>query len=219
MSHPIPTYRIFIVPERLDSAAVCTRSEAVRSLLMSPSGLRPGGFGYRGLGRTQLTPEGIEGTGMTEQEITLLENGYFELRSPLRNASFQWLKEQWGFSNGDWLYPYAVQEMPLTFLLVAKSLYKLCNVGANLRLRQEYRNVSGFVLPPGHPGNPLFAEDSKRYGGDHIVGQELTLASGFVPAQACRQLVEEVYAHFGYGTEVIPLLEELEEAPHEMTSA
>ena len=37
----------------------------------------------REFGRTQLTPEGIEGTGMTEQEITLLENGYFELRSPL----------------------------------------------------------------------------------------------------------------------------------------
>ncbi len=219
MSDPKPTYRIFIVPERLDSAAVCTRSEGVRSLLMSPPGLRPGGFGYRGLGRTQLTPEGIEGTGMTGQEIVLLENGYFELRSPLRNASFQWFKEQSRFADADWLYPYAVQEMPLTFLSVARALFKLCDVGVDLRMRQEYRNVNGFVLPSGHPGNPLFAEDSKRYGGDHIVGRELTLASGFVPAQACWQLVEEVYARFGYGTEEIPLLEELEEAAHEMTSA
>ena len=219
MSEPIPTYRIFIVPERLDSAAVCTRSEAVRSLLMSPPGLRPGGFGYRGLGRTQLTPEGIEGTGMTGQEILLLENGYFELRSPLRNASFQWLKDQSRFADADWLYPYAVQEMPLTFLSVAKALYKLCDVGADLRLRQEYRNVKAFVLPSGHPGNPLFAENSKPYRRDHIVGRELPLASDFVPAQTCRQLVEEVYACFDYETEEIPLLEELEEAAHEMTSA
>ena len=104
MSGPEPTYRIFIVPGPLDRTAVCTRSEAVKSLLMSPPGLRPGGFGFRGLGRTQLTPEG-------------------------------------------------------------------------------------------------------------------TVAPGFVPAQTCRQLVEEVYAHFGYGSEEIPLLEELEEAAHEMSSA
>ena len=219
MSDPEPTYRIFIVPERLDRAAVCTRSDAVKDLLTSPPGLRPGGFGYRGLGRTQLTPEGIEGTGMTGQEIVLLENGYFELRSPLRNASFQWLKEQSCFSDADWLYPYAVQEMPLAFLSVAKALYKLCDVGADLRIRQEYRSVNGFYLPPGHPGNPLFPGETKRYVGDHIVGQELTLASGFVPGQICRQLVGEVYAHFSYGSEEIPLLEELEEAAHEMTSA
>ena len=74
MSGPKPTCRIFIVPEPLDRTAVCTRSEAVKSLLMSPPGLRPGGFGFRGLGRTQLTPEGIEGTGMTGQEVVLLES-------------------------------------------------------------------------------------------------------------------------------------------------
>ena len=191
----------------------------MKSLLMSPPGLRPGGFGFRGLGRTQLTPEGIEGTGMTGQEIVLLENGFFELRSPLRNASFQWFKEQSRFADADWLYPYAVQEMPLSFLSVAKALYKLCAVGRDLRIRQEYRNVSGFVLPPGHPGNPLFPEGAKRYGGDHVIGRHLTVAPGFVPEQTCRQLVEEVYAHFDYGTEEIPLLEELEEAAHEMPSA
>lgn len=210
MNGPKPMYRIFIVPEQLDRAKVNTRSPEVQSLLTSPPGLRPNSFGYCGLSKTQLTPEGIEGTGITaEQKIVLLENGYFELRCPLRNALFQWYKEESGYADADWLYPYTVQEMPLSFLKVAKHLYALCQVHTSLRLRQEYRNVAGFVLASGHPGNPMFARDAIPFEGKHIVARERTLDHDFIPGKIARQLVEEVYAHFGYGEDKIPLLDEV----------
>ena len=77
-----PKYRIFIVPERLDKAPIDTRSLAVEEILLSPPNLRPDCFGFRGLSKIRLTPEGIEGVGITaEQELTLMKNGYLELRA------------------------------------------------------------------------------------------------------------------------------------------
>ena len=176
---------------------------------MSPPGLRPNSFGYRGLSRTQLTPEGIEGAGITaEQELTLLENGYLELSCPLRNALFQWYKEESGVPEADWLYPYAVLELPLSFLKVAKKLYELADVRTDLRLRQEYRNVTGFVLPSGHPGNPLFGRELRPFEGQHIISREVHLNYDYKPASVARDLVEEVYEYFGYSADAIPLLED-----------
>ena len=209
MAGPKPTYRIFTVPERLDRALINTRSPDIKEILLSPPGLRPNSFGYRGLSRTQLTPEGIEGTGITaEQELTLLENGYLELRCPLRNALFQWYKEESGVPDADWLYPYAVLEMPLSFLKVAKALYELANIRTDLRLRQEYRNVTGFVLPSGHPGNPFFGRELKAFEGEHIVSREVHLSPDYKPGRVARELVGEVYAYFGYGANAIPLIED-----------
>ena len=210
MADPKPTYRIFTVPEHLDRALINTRSPEVKEILMSPPGLRPNSFGYRGLSRTQLTPEGIEGAGITaEQELTLLENGYLELRCPLRNALFQWYKEESGVSDADWLYPYAVLEMPLSFLKVAKVLYELANIRTDLRLRQEYRNVAGFALPSGHPGNPFFGRDLRSFEGEHIASREVHLSLDYKPGRVVRELVEEVYAYFGYGANAIPLIEDV----------
>jgi hypothetical protein len=77
MAGPKPTYRIFTVPEHLDRVLINTRSLDVREILMSPPGLRPSGFGYHGLSSIQLTPEGVEGVGISaEQKLILLENGY-----------------------------------------------------------------------------------------------------------------------------------------------
>ncbi len=65
-----PKYSIFIVPERLDKALIDTRSLAVEEILLSPPNLRPDCFGFRGLSKIRLTPEGIEGVGITaEQEL------------------------------------------------------------------------------------------------------------------------------------------------------
>ena len=157
-----------------------------------------------------MCAEGIEGAGITaEQELTLLENGYLELRCPLRNALFQWYKEESGVPEADWLYPYTVLEMPLSFLKVAKILYELADVRTDLRLRQEYRNVTGFVLPSGHPGNPFFGRDLRPFEDEHIVSREVPLSPEYNPGRVARALVEEVYAYFGYSANVIPVLEDV----------
>ena len=204
-----PKYRIFIAPERLDKALIDTRSLAVKEILLSPPNLRPDCFGFRGLSKTRLTPEGIEGIGITaEQELTLTKNGYLELRCPLRSALFQWYKEEAGVPDVNWLYPYAVLEMPLSILKVAKALYEIANIRTNIRLGQEYRNVAGFALPYGHPRSPFFGRKLKAFEGQHIVSREIVLNSDYEPRRVARVLVEEVYTHFGYKENEVPQLED-----------
>lgn len=209
MAAPKPMYRIFAVPERLDGVLIDTKSLAVKKILMSPPNLRPNCFGFRGLSKTQLTPESIEGVGITaEQELTLLENGYLELRCPLRSVLFQWYKEESGVPYMNWLYPYAVLEMPLSILKVAKALYEISDIRTNIRLGQEYQNVAGFALPYGHPRSPFFGEKLRLFKGQHIVNREITISPDYEPSQVARVLVEDVYAHFGYKANEVPYLED-----------
>lgn len=204
-----PAYRIYCVPERLERGLIDSRSAEIQRLIKSPAHLRPNSFGYRGLSNIHLTGEGIRGVGVTaEQELILLENGYIELSCPLRNRLFQWKKEDSEFDKDDWLYPYAIAELPASFLRTASELYTSINVMSKIRIRQEYRNVKGFVLVAGHPGNPMFGIHCKRFEGDDLISKAYVVDPGFDPARIARQLIEEVYHQFGFETEEIPLIEE-----------
>jgi len=99
--------------------------------------------------------------------------------------------------------------MPLSILKVAKALYGLVDIRTDLRLRQDYRNVAGFVLPSGHPGNPFFGRELRSSESEHIVSREIHLSPDFEPERVARELAEEVYTYFGYGAKEIPRLEDV----------
>jgi hypothetical protein len=212
MGKNTPAYRIYCVPEQLERGLIDTSRADVRKLLKRPRHLRPNSFGYRGLSTIRPTAEGIRGTGETaEQELILLENGYLELSCPVRNSLFQWRKEQAGFADVDWLYPYAVVEMPASFLRVAWELYSLVEVNSPIRIGQEYRNIEGFVLVAGHPANPFFGtnwRDAKTFQERDLIGKAHVVEAVFSPEKEARRLILEVYEYFGFDSGAVPEIEE-----------
>lgn len=208
-NNPVPAYRIYSVPERLVADQVDTHDPEIRERLTQPIHRRPNGFGYSGLSNIRLTSEGIKGFDSSiGLEMILLENGYLELSCPLRNGAFQWRKQAAGFADKDWLYPYTVAEMPVSFLHIAKDLYERANVTSRIHIRQEYRSIRGFVLVGGHPGSPLFGRNAKVFEEDNLIGKMWPVEPSFDPDELAKRFIKEVYDAFGFENEDIPVIAE-----------
>ena len=205
-------YRIFAVPKELNSDAVDTRSENMRNLLRNPPNIRYAGFGVTGILERDmiLLPEGITGSNMGSGEILLLKNGFIEVRCPLSNSYFQWMRAEARIST-EWLYPYVVCEFPVSFLKLVKGIYEASGIDSTVIIQQEYHNLRGFTLPKGNPSNIGFAafqdERSVYTPSDPIISKR-TVESGFAPDQVAYDLVKDVYDHFGLEENWIPAFDE-----------
>lgn len=204
-----PAYRIYCIPKIPSKGMIDTRDREIQKLVEKPPRLRPSSFGYTGLVGIRMTPEGIKGVGVTaDQELVLLENGYIELSCALRNRHFQWKKEDYGYKDIDWLYPYTVAEMPASFLRMVKDLYELAKVKSQIKIGQEYRNIKGFILVGGHPSNPFFGFEEEAFEGDHIICRTIVVDAEFDEKEAAKALIEEVYSYFKIRREMIPEIKE-----------
>ena len=213
-----PYYRILAVPTTLNPEAVSTQAQEIHAILRNPPNVRRTGFGFRGVKRINSSSEGIMGLDVWDPQdvgnynIVILKNGFLELRSPLSSILFQWFKEESGISaDSKWLYPYAVCELPVTFMKLVKAIYSAVDIDSKIIVQQEYHNLSGFLLVGRHPSNPLFArveEFQHVYTHSDAIGMQQTIEPEFVPDQAAYDLVKEVYASFGLTEDLIPLFDE-----------
>ena len=207
-----PYYRILAVPTTLNPDAVSTQEQKVHDILQYPQNVRRTGFGFIGVERIENSLEGIKGIGLLGYEVIILKNGFLELRQPLSSDQFQWFKEDRGFSaNSKWLYPYAVCELPVTFMKLVKAIYSAVGIDSKIIIQQEYHNLNGFLLVGGYPSNPLFGrieEHQQMYTQSDTIGQKWTIEPEFVPDQAAYDLVKEIYASFGLSEDLIPLFDE-----------
>ena len=137
-----PTYRIVVVPAEPKEGLIDTTKDEIRNILRDPPPFREDGFGFRGVHPVRGIRGGCTGTGTAQQTVTLLKNGLLELSCPLLNRHFQWYKDERGFSEYKWLYPYAVAEMPLTFILMAQKLYRASDYERNFIFHQNYFNLN-----------------------------------------------------------------------------
>jgi hypothetical protein len=192
-----PFYRIFAVPTELRPDRLEPLSSDVQRLLQAPAGIRNAGFGFSGLYEVKGVPRELVGLGYPDHEVLLLSNGYFELKCSLLNDHFQWWPERRKESE-HLLYPYPIQEMPLSFLITARNLYQSIGLDCALKVQQEYVGLEGFLLPDGHPGNPLYGMDAKRFEGSELVGSVFMFEPDFQAGEAMRQMAIEVYRSFGH---------------------
>ena len=207
-----PYYRIIAVPTTLNPDAVCTEAQEIRDIFENPPEVRPSGFGVKGALEILPSPEGIRSTKTrSDQELTLLHNGFLELRGPLSSAYFQWGKENKGISaDVNWLFPYPVCEYPVTFMMLVKAIYSAAGIDSEILVQQEYRNLSGFLLVGGHPANPLFGEGERFqrvYKEPHAIGRPQTIEPDFIPDRVAYGLVKELYASFRLGVDLIPFFD------------
>ena len=203
-----PYYRIFAVPKELNSETVDTRSENIHNILRNPPNIRYAGFGVTGILERDmvLSSEGISGSNMGSGEISLLKNGFLEVRCPLVTSHFQWRREESRISI-PWLYPYVVCEFPVSFLKLVKAIYEASGINSSVFVQQGYHNLTGFMLPKGNPSNIGFAafqDERNIYRHSPPILSRLTIDSNFVPDRVAYELVKEVYEYFGLETQWIP---------------
>ena len=86
-----PYYRIFAAPNESNQKVVSTEDQRIRDILYNPPNKRWAGFGVTGLWEN--------GRNITGGQITLLKDGYFEVRCPI-NVQFQ---RGWGSPNSQFL--------------------------------------------------------------------------------------------------------------------
>ena len=207
-----PYYRIFAAPRELNPEAIDTRSENTRNILRSPPNIRQYGFGVIGILERDIVrfPEGIKGSNMGSGEIILLKNGFLEVRCPLSDSHFQWMREEARMST-PWLYPHVVCEFPVSFLKLVKGIYKASDIDSSIIIQQEYHNLRGFMLPKGHPSNigfSAFQDEGDVYRHSDSIVSKLTVDSDFVPDHVAYDLVKDVYDHFGLDERFIFLFDE-----------
>ena len=205
-----PYYRIFAVPITLTSDAVQTEEQSIRAILQNPSNVRKGAFGFTGVPEIFPISEGISGFNFSGGEVTLLNNGFLELRCPLSNSVFQWqIEAHETFSNSEWLYPYVVCEFPVTFLRLVKAIYTTASITSHILVQQEYHNLNGFLLVGGQPGGPDFgkSEDERRvYQLPYPIVSKQTVNPDFNPDRTAYDFVTDVYTHFRLSTALMPAL-------------
>jgi hypothetical protein len=207
-----PYYRILAVPQELNSDKVDTRSGDIRKIMYNPPDRRYGNFGVTGiLEREKLSSyEGISGPNVTGGEITLLKNGFLEVRCPLRDTQFQWRREESTIST-DWLYPYAVCEFPVTFLRLVKEIYEASGIDSKVFIQQEYHNLTGFMLVGGSPVSNAFGifQDGRCvYESSRPIISKRTVDPNFIPDHIAYDLIKDVYDSFGFNEKWIPAFDE-----------
>lgn len=206
-----PYYRILAVPETLNPDAVSTQADRIRALLRDPPDRRYGNFGVTGIMSRDLSrsPEGIGGPNITDGEITLLKNGFLEVRCPLSDSQFQWGRTESGISE-EWLNPYVVCEFPVTFLRLAQAIYTKSGIDSKIFIQQEYHNLNGFIFIGGMPDS-VFGGAQRVY--EHsapIISkpQPTPVDPDFVPDHVAYDLVKDVYDYFRLDETYIPAFDE-----------
>lgn len=206
-----PYYRIFASPNQSNKGIISTEDQKIRNLLYNPPNKRFAGFGVTGLWKQQVSQleDGIKGRNITGGQITLLNDGYFEVRCSI-NIQFQrgWGDPQFGIPNSvKWLYPYVVIEFPVSFMRLLKSIYDITEIKSDIYIQQNYYNIMGYALPEGAPTYPTFGafiDERGIYNNTAPIHSERIIGQNFQPDQEAYGLVKDVYAAFGLDARAIP---------------
>ena len=206
-----PYYRIFAVPTTLNPDAVPIQEQHIRDILLNPPDRRYGNFGVTGIMPRELSrfPEGIRGSNTTDGEITLLKNGFLEVRCPLSGSQFQWRRTESGISE-EWLYPYVVCEFPVTFLRLVKKIYTESGIDSKIFIQQEYHNLNGFILIGGRPDSAFVGARRVFEHSDPIISKPspTPVDLDFSPDRVSYDLVKDVYDYFELDETYIPAFDE-----------
>ena len=170
------------------------------SMLSVPPGSRRGGWNMSGLDhsrRRSLT--GVE-LGIKEYGyLEVFDNGHLEFWTPLDDR-FCWGQSEEERRVRPRLYPYPVVEYPVSFLRLAAALLGSAGYSEEVLIQLEYRNASGYILPPGQPEHfdfysPLVPH--APFAGPHLLIRPIRVPGTFKPDEVAFDLLKVVYQGFG----------------------
>jgi hypothetical protein len=205
--------RMTATPRDLKPDRVSTGDGNLRALIQFPygGGQKEDGW-FLGMGSTERdvvsTPLGLESqknvnaTGVPPS-ILLARSGHFEFCLPL----FPWICFQQArvdYEKQPRLWPRAIVELPLSFLLFVRQLHQRIGVTGSSIVGAEYCNLQGAILQAGSPfGMPSF--DGPRAFSEPDYGPfEQQLEADFDPDAAALKFALHLYRSFGYDRNHIP---------------
>lgn len=178
------------------------------SMLSAPPGSRRDGWNMAGLDHSQRRTSliGIQLGTKEHRYLEVLENGHLEFWTPLnesfcRNQSAEERRVQ------PRLYPYPVVEYPVSFLYLASALLAKADYSGELWTQLQYRNVKGYVLPPGQPRDFIFNspfDGSTPFAGRHLLAGPIRALQSHFPHKVAFALLKDVYRAFGVQVKHIP---------------
>ncbi|MBN1514990.1 ATP-binding protein [Candidatus Sumerlaeota bacterium] len=204
-----PCLWIAVTPESPKQDLININSQQIQQLFKNPPDRRSGGFNMEFLvssiehfdQRLKLAvqyPGGI-------QCLELCANGHMEFRTPLGEI-FCWRQSQEEFRKRPRLYSYPVIEYPTTFLRLYRAFVDQAGIKCGFRLQLQYRNLQGYALFPGDPDNNLnyIVIQPVTYKDKHLIIDPRSIGNDFIPDKEAYDLIETVYARFGFESKDIP---------------
>lgn len=204
-----PYFRMASMPESIQSLGLVEHRKEIEGLLLEPPRTRRDGWVIWSGREIKRTPEGWVAAGLDDRMITLLDNGYLEYWQRCDDDTFQWGKHNSTDPTPE-LFPFAVCELPVNFLLLARKIYDLAGLESTLTLRMDYANIRGFALRPGAPNSMIYMMPAgggirvKGYEQNEISAKRTGVKPDFDAASWAFPLVEELYSAFGYPRRYIP---------------
>jgi hypothetical protein len=201
-----PAFYLSATPVVLRERAVDVDRPAARRLLHDAPGYRPGGWMVASrFAEVERFAEGLRyrDRGLNVGQLELLENGHLAYRVSLGESFY------WGLPREEWirqprLFPGAVLEYPLTFLLLYRAICDQSSLEGQFYVRLEYRNIGGHRLPPG-PVTEFFDVFGiqQPIAAPHI-SEVLTVERDFQPHRIAWELAGRVYNSFGLTIDDVP---------------
>ena len=138
--------------------------------------------------------------------LEVFDNGHLEFWTPL-DDHFCWKQSEEERRVRPRLYPYPVVEYPVSFLRLAAALLGSAGYSEEVLIQLEYRNASGYILPPGQPehfdfDSPL--DPSTPFAGRHLLVGPIRVPGTFKPHEVAFDLLKVVYQGFGVEVGGIP---------------
>lgn len=203
-----PCFFIAAAPEGLRPGSVNVDQPEIRSMFnRAPDSRIASGWVVTSLSAdVQRFSDGIRYRNRTleQGQLELLTNGHMSY-TMLLGELFYWRQTPQDWERHPRLWPGPVIEFPLSFLKLFRAICKRSELGGPFHVLMQYLNIRGHILPAGAPTlfgflgmwpvTPL-AEQHLRF--------MQTLLPDFIPDVAAYDLVQTVYAAFGYDQGAIP---------------
>ena len=203
-----PFFRITATPSNLGEVVAPLNDRSLFQMLENPPG-RDQGWTVRPLPPLRRNALGFENDRIDFHHLKFIRNGHLEFWTAI-DRSFAWQQDEASFKQHPRLYPYPVVEHPLSFCRLYKKLVSHLNIRSDVIFQMQYVNIKGVILLPYrpesigfmHPLQPIKPAERNR-----LVFPKHFVRYDFDPDLVAMELLEELYAEFGYSREHIPFFD------------
>lgn len=204
-----PCFWISITPTDPQKNLINVDSEKIHALILNPPDARHMGWNTKILyASIERFGDGIRIGQPDYRFLILLSNGHMEFWVPL-DKSFCWQQTEEEFSKAPRLYPYPVNEFPVSFLKLYHEIVNIEKLQTDFILSHQYRNLSGYNLAPYRPGIVGFdlPWNLKPFENKHLVASKQTFKNNFDPDKEAFGIIKHIYHAFGHDSEAIPFFD------------
>jgi hypothetical protein len=202
-------FRLTATPLDLGKLSIDLGDKAVVDKLERPVDQRKHGWNVEPIPPITASAIGFESANTKYHFVWLMRNGHLEFWTEI-DDSFCWMQDEAELARHPRFYPYAVTEYPVSFLRLAKDLYRHLGVSGKVFWRMQYYNIQGCYMSPYHPEAVGFRypmNPPKLFEKPELL-LDATLEPDFAPDRSAFDRIKEVYYRFGYQEKHIPFFNE-----------